>query len=118
MFVEFASHGDLAVVDIRSLQDKFRLQQEGFFASKAGPGKKHDPGNITGMRGYQWSDHAAFAVADEANFLGIKLLASFQIGEGCLSIRSKVLHCRVRVVASGLADSSFIEAQNGDASSR
>src|SRR4029077_17723170 len=69
-------------------------------------------------RGDQGRDQSAFAVANEADFPGVDLLAGFQISEGGFGIVRKVLHRGAGEVTCGLSDSAFIKAKNGDAFSR
>ena len=118
MFVECTCAGDLLVIDARRLQDALGLQQQIVLALEARPREKDDPGYIAGMRGNQGRDHSAFAVADEADFLLVKFLARFQVSEGRFGVAGKIFGRRICIISRGLADSTFIEAQNGDAFSR
>src|SRR5260370_4266485 len=70
------------------------------------------------MRCNHGGDYSAFAMTDKTDFLRVDFLASFQIGDGGFGVAGKILRRRVRVIARGLADSTFIETKNGDAFSR
>src|SRR5260370_4369570 len=70
------------------------------------------------MRSNHGRDQPAFTVAKETDFLWVDLLASIQVSEGSFGVAGKILGRCARVIASGFADTAFIEAKNGDAFSR
>src|SRR4029077_501554 len=67
------------------------------------------------MRCDDGSDHPSFAVTNETDFLRVDLLAGFHVSESGFRIGGKIFSRGVGIIASGLADTTFIETKHGNA---
>src|SRR4029453_16429342 len=67
------------------------------------------------FHGGQWSVHAAFAMANEADSFGVDFLSRFQPFDRCERVLHKVGVNRLVEIARGFTHSAIIVAQHGDA---